>query len=255
MEQNYAASFRLVLRHEGGFVDHPDDPGGPTNKGVTQRVYDAFRAGRGQGKRSVRLIGMDEVEAIYREQYWSKAGCDDLPAGLDYAVFDFAVHSGVQKAIKDLQRAAGLPAAQVDGNVGLVTLGAVRKAGPLISPLCARRLVFLRSLKAWRTFGNGWGRRVAEVERTALTMAGGRHAPAPDTFAARPEAARAVPADTKQGTWLAKVAADPVAALPVAGGVLSALGQMEGPVAWAVAAVIVGGAIWLAVRAMKRDPV
>jgi len=157
---NYAKALPLVLAHEGGFVDHPKDPGGPTNKGITQKVYDAYRVNLGLPKRSVRLIEDGEVRQIYRDQYWNLVKGDELPEGLDYAVFDYAVNSGVGKAMKDLQRELGVG---VDGIAGELTIRAAKGVNDiedLIVRLCTRRLTFLKSLKTWKTFGKGWKRRV-----------------------------------------------------------------------------------------------
>jgi lysozyme family protein len=192
----FERALALVLAHEGGFSDHPRDPGGATNLGVTQRVYDAWRAGRGLARRPVRGIGTDEARAIYRHQYWDAVHGDDLPPGLDYAEFDYAVNSGPGKAVRDLQREAG---AAPDGKVGVLTLQAVRAADAraLIAGLCARRLRYLKTLRTWAVFGRGWSRRVAEAGQAALSMADGPDAapapsPAPPAMAAP---AKAPPAD------------------------------------------------------------
>lgn len=171
---NQQAALARVLAHEGGNVDDPHDPGGRTSRGVTQRVYDAWRRGRGQGSRDVFLASMAEVRAIYLEQYWHRVRGDDLPAGLDYAIFDAAVNSGPVQAVKWLQRGLGV---RVDGVVGQVTLGAAGASGDMqaqIAALCARRLAFLKQLRTWRRFGRGWSRRVAAVERDAIAMAAGK---------------------------------------------------------------------------------
>ena len=103
MKANFDKSLALVLVHEGGYVNHPKDPGGATNRGVTQAVYDAYRKTRGKAGQSVKFITDEEVNAIYKFQYWDRVQGDLLPAGLDYAVFDFAVNSGVGRASKYLQ--------------------------------------------------------------------------------------------------------------------------------------------------------
>jgi lysozyme family protein len=159
MQENFSLSLKLVLAHEGGFVDHPKDPGGATNFGVTQKVYDAFRKRRGDGGRSVRKITMSEVEAIYRAQYWAAVRGDDLPLGLDYVVFDYGVNSGPKRAVQTLQAALGV---KVDGAIGEVTLAAIERAdmADLIEDICERRMAFLKRLKTWKTFGRGWSRRV-----------------------------------------------------------------------------------------------
>lgn len=159
MRENLEVALTWVLAHEGGFVNHPKDPGGATNKGVTQRVYDGYRDRKGLSRRSVRGIEANEVAEIYRAQYWQAVRADDLPAGLDYCVFDYAVNSGPRRAAMDLQRELGI---KVDGVIGQITLAAVAKADvfDLIVRLCERRMRFLKALKHWPTFGRGWTRRV-----------------------------------------------------------------------------------------------
>lgn len=163
---NYKPSLSLTLSHEGGYVNHPKDPGGATNQGVTQAVYDAYRKVHGQPLRSVKHIIASEVEEIYRKQYWRRARGDDLPCGLDYAVFDFAVNSGVARAVRYLQRLVGV---NDDAVIGDITLAAVFKAAEkdeelLIANYCSNRMAFLRSLGTFATFGKGWTRRVIGYE-------------------------------------------------------------------------------------------
>lgn len=154
--------------YEGGFVDHPDDPGGATNRGVTQAVYDAFRRRQDQTPRSVRWITDEEHDAIYVAQYWRPIRGDDLPSGLDATVFDFGVNSGTGRAAKTLQRALvamGYRIA-VDGQIGEMTLDAVRTVASvgglpdLIIDVNERRFRFVKGLKTFRTFGRGWTRRI-----------------------------------------------------------------------------------------------
>lgn len=170
MRENLEAALKHVLQHEGGYVNHPKDPGGATNRGVTQRVYDAYRDRKGQSRRSVRAITADEVADIYKRQYWDAIRGDDLPSGLDYAMFDYAVNSGPRRAAQDLQREVGVA---VDGVIGNVSLAAVQKADvyDLIDRLCARRMRFLKGLRHWSTFGKGWTRRVTDVLEIATAMA------------------------------------------------------------------------------------
>lgn len=169
--KNFETSLSKVLRHEGGYVNHPSDPGGPTNKGVTQRVYDAYRLNNGQHTQSVRYIADRELADIYRNQYWHAVRGNELPDGVDYAVFDYAVNSGPARAIRDLQRVIG---ETQDGVIGQRTLARVNGANDregLIHDYLDRRLAFLRSLKTWRTFGKGWASRVASVRLHALALA------------------------------------------------------------------------------------
>ena len=168
MNNNFEKALALVLKHEGGYVNHPKDPGGATNKGVTQAVYNAYRKIRGRGLLSVKYISDEELRAIYKFQYWDKVHGDFLPSGLDYAVFDFAVNSGVRRASKYLQAVLG--AAQ-DGVIGAKTLAAITSPEKTINALCDRRMSFLRNLRAFMTFGKGWTRRVKDVRAHALEMA------------------------------------------------------------------------------------
>ena len=168
MNSNFDKCLALVLVHEGGYVNHPKDPGGATNRGVTQAVYDAYRKTRARPIQSVKFIADDEVKAIYRFQYWDRVQGDLLPRGLDYAVFDFAVNSGVGRASKYLQAVLGV--AQ-DGVIGARTLAAIQSPTNAINALCDRRMAFLRNLRTFLTFGKGWTRRVQDVRAHALEMA------------------------------------------------------------------------------------
>ena len=168
MNNNFEHCLDLVLKHEGGFVHDKYDPGGATNRGVTQAVYDAYRKTRARPVQSVKFITDDEVKAIYRFQYWDRVQGDLLPAGLDYAVFDFAVNSGVGRASKYLQAVVGTPQ---DGVIGARTLAAIQSPTNAINALCDRRMSFLRNLRTFLTFGKGWTRRVQDVRAHALEMA------------------------------------------------------------------------------------
>lgn len=170
MQSNYERAFGWVLQHEGGYVNLKADPGGATNKGVTQKTYDAYRAGLGMPKQSVREIGEDEVAQIYREQYAKPIWFDRLPSGVDYALFDFAVNSGVSRAVKMIQ---GIVGVRQDGIMGNQTLAAIRAFGTasLILDLCDARLAFVRRLKTWPTFGRGWQKRIDQVRQRAAALA------------------------------------------------------------------------------------
>lgn len=163
MRSNQPLIMSWLAVYEGGYVNHPEDPGGATNRGVTQRVYDAFRRRQNQATRSVKHLTDAEHDAIYLAQYWLPIRADELPAGIDATVFDIAVHSGVSRAAKMLQQALGVRA---DGIIGEQTLAAVQDAvrlgnvAPLIVDINRRRMAFLRRLKHWKTFGKGWTTRV-----------------------------------------------------------------------------------------------
>ena len=117
MKENYNFCLQQVLKYEGGFSNHPNDPGGATMRGVTQDVYDGWRKAHNQPVQSVKNISNDELQGIYRQLHWDKIRGDDLPSGLDLAVFDFAVNSGVNRASKYLQAIVGTPQ---DGIIGPV---------------------------------------------------------------------------------------------------------------------------------------
>lgn len=168
MKENYEQSLAAVLVHEGGYVNHPRDPGGATNKGVTQAVYDDYRHKAGLHTQSVKAISSEEIGNIYRRQYWNAVNGDGLPSGLDYAMFDFGVNSGVNRAARYLQAVLGV--AQ-DGLIGNGTLAAIHNVTATIDALCDKRLAFLRSLGTFDTFGKGWTRRVQDVAAKAKGMA------------------------------------------------------------------------------------
>lgn len=173
MEANFDRALSEVLKHEGGFVNHPDDPGGATNKGITIAVYRKWVDKNGSVE-DLKRISDATVAHIYRKHYWNAVRGDGLPSGVDYAVFDFAVNSGVSRAVKFLQTILKVP---VDGRVGPVTLAAANRGVPdaLINQYCDRRLAFLKALRTWATFGKGWGRRVASVRAAALGMVAHDH--------------------------------------------------------------------------------
>jgi lysozyme family protein len=158
-----------TLKWEGGWSNHKDDPGGPTMRGVIQRVYDAWRHRNGLPKRSVRNIEEHELQAIYRENYWQLVRGDELPAGVDLTVFDYGVNSGPSRSISHLQEVLGL---KVDGNMGPITIDAVNAADPveIVKKLCARRRKFIRQIKTYKTFGKGWESRINGVEQAACGM-------------------------------------------------------------------------------------
>jgi lysozyme family protein len=195
---------KLVLAHEGGYVDHPKDPGGATNKGITIATFRRY-VKRDGTKDDLRRISDADVARIYKRHYWDAVRGDDLPDGLDYATFDFAVNSGTGRAPKYLQRVLGV--AQ-DGVIGPATLKAAHAANVpfAIDQLCDDRMAFLRSLKTFSTFGRGWTSRVSGVRIEAQRMAKQpadppKPVPAPEPTpapqpapTANPEPKRALPA-------------------------------------------------------------
>lgn len=177
MDRNFSRALALVLKSEGGWSDNPADPGGATMKGVTLANFRRF-VKPDATKAELREITDEQVATVYRRFYWDTIAGAELPEGVDYAVFDFAVNSGPGRATKYLQAAVGT--AQ-DGRLGPATLRAVRArpAGTIIDDLCDARLTFLKRLPTWPIFGKGWSDRVGSVRSRALLMSGGFVQPAP----------------------------------------------------------------------------
>lgn len=169
MKENFIDALAAVLHHEGGFVNHPKDPGGMTNLGVTKRVWEEW-VGHEVDEKAMRALTPETVAPMYKAKYWDKIRGDDLPDGVDYVVFDASINSGPGRAAKWLQTAVG---AVPDGSIGAGTLAkvAAMDAKAIIEKYQDTRLAFLKSLPTWDTFGKGWERRVTEVQDSALKMA------------------------------------------------------------------------------------
>ena len=170
MKENFDECLALLIApdREGGFVNHPKDPGGMTNMGVTKQAWEEW-VGRSSTEKEMRSLKPANIYSFYKRKYWDKVNGDLLPAKVDYAVFDFAVNSGPGRAAKVLQRILGV---KQDGDIGPVTLekAASVDSKKLVEDYNAERLLFLKSLPTWPDFGNGWERRVSEVTNEALTM-------------------------------------------------------------------------------------
>lgn len=172
MRSTFEKAKPYLLKHEGGYVDHPSDPGGATNMGITIGTLSAYR-GRKVSKQDVKNLTKAEALLIYKKNYWDKVKGDKLPAGVDYSVYDFAVNSGPSRAAKYLQKIVGV---KQDGAIGPKTLAHVAKKSPeeIINRLNDDRLIFMKRIKSgklWKVFGKGWGRRVAEVRKVSLEFA------------------------------------------------------------------------------------
>ena len=170
MTENFDHSLDLVLKSEGGFVNNPKDPGGMTNLGVIASTWANFK-GRNTNEKEMRSLTRDDVAPLYEKKYWDACKCDDLPSGIDYLVFDFAVNSGPGRSVKILQRALGLPE---DGAVGPVTIQTidVMDKTELIARFSDAKKQFYESLPTFATFGNGWLKRVDEARVNASNMLG-----------------------------------------------------------------------------------
>jgi len=154
---NFDTAFTQLIGHEGGFVNHPDDPGGATNWGVTERVA------RSHGYTGHMLdFTVTAAKSIYRKDYWDAVRAEDLPPVIRYAVFDSAVNSGVGQATRWLQRALGVAD---DGRIGPLTIAAATMAEPdvLLRKMLSQRLKFMTSLSNWPSCSRGWARRIADL--------------------------------------------------------------------------------------------
>ena len=164
----FESALPFILRWEGGFVDHPSDPGGRTNKGVTQRTYTNWLSQRGLPERDVKQITDAEVKAIYEKDYWLPPRCNELPSQLDLVQFDTAVNMGVGRAVRFLQAAVGCGA---DGRYGTETAQAVARceARTTLAAYCEAREAFYRRLVAakpdLKVFLAGWLNRLNSLRK------------------------------------------------------------------------------------------
>jgi lysozyme family protein len=168
VKENFEPSLAAVLQHEGGFVNHPYDPGGMTNLGVTKSVWEAY-SGKPATEQDMRSLTKAMVAPLYKKRYWDMCRCDDMPSGIDYLVFDFAVNAGCSRSAKTLQQALKI---QTDGIIGPVTLQAAKDADAkqLIDDFSLNKENFYRRLPTFSTFGKGWLNRVEGSKKTAKGM-------------------------------------------------------------------------------------
>ena len=175
MKENYDHCLGLILHHEGGYVNHPKDPGGETNKGVTKRVYENWCIEQDLFQKNMKDLKISDVAPIYKQNYWDRCKCDSLPDGVDLCVFDFGVNAGTGRGARFLQKCVG---AVADGAIGPNTLRqvdewiAMRGEEDLIVEYSERRRNYYKRLKTFSTFGKGWLRRVEETELEAFKLAG-----------------------------------------------------------------------------------
>jgi lysozyme family protein len=166
----FGAALAEVLKHEGGFVNHPRDPGGMTNLGVTKKTWEAW-TGRPATEADMRALTPAKVTPLYRKNYWDKVCGDELHQALAMCVFDFAVNAGPSRAAKYLQTMLGIDR---DGIVGPATVSAAQKfvatvgAGEAVRRYQQSRRNYYKQLGTFKTFGRGWLRRVDAVETAAL---------------------------------------------------------------------------------------
>lgn len=272
MRETLPVALRLMFGDEGGYSNRKSDRGGPTKYGITHRTLAAHLGVPSVSAERVKALTLAEAEVIYRKSYWTQAGGDVLPKGLDYAAFDFGVNSGPNRAVKYLQRVVGV---KQDGWIGEKTMAAVNAypggVGALIIAYCAARMSFLKAIKGPTGFaanGRGWTIRVTGkdpkgqwpdrpgVVGHALEMAGGNNLHAGPVIEDEvPEGGNSKAEPTDGNPWL-----KPEVILPGGGTLLGAAGTLfsgMGPIQWAMAGVIliaaVVGAVYV-VRHLKANP-
>ena len=155
----------MVLEHEGGYVNHPSDPGGETKYGISKRAYPDI---------DIAELTEDDAADLYKRDYWDRIKGDDLPAGVACVVMDYAVNSGISRASKALQSVCGI--ANGDGIIGPASLNAVwttvknTSEEDVINAVTTQRQEFIRALKIYETFGKGWERRIDETRAKAMEL-------------------------------------------------------------------------------------
>jgi lysozyme family protein len=152
---NFNQFFDRLIKHEGGYVNHPSDPGGETNWGITKRT--AMANGY---TGSMRAMTREQAKVIYKKAFWERYQCDKMPSAIAWQFFDTAVNHGNGNASRMLQRALGVAD---DGVIGRITLQAIQNAdvNDLLMKFNAQRLKFYTKLSTFSTFGRGWVNRVA----------------------------------------------------------------------------------------------
>jgi len=168
MRENFDLALKMILKHEGGWSNHKSDPGGMTNLGVTKKVWEEW-VGHPVGEKEMRALTPETVGPMYKKKYWDAVKADELPTGLDYLMFDFAINAGPGRAIKTMQKAIGTTP---DGAIGPKTMQALKDADAtdLIAKFSVEKELFYKALPTFATFGKGWLRRVDEAKSHAVTM-------------------------------------------------------------------------------------
>jgi len=148
---SFDKAFDRIIGHEGGYVNHPNDPGGETKFGISKRSYPDV---------DIANLTVEQARAIYRRDYWDRAKADEYDFAIGFQLFDTAVNSGIGTAIRFLQRAVGVAD---DGNVGPITVAKIKAMSvtDVLARFNAERLEFMTKLSTWDTFGRGWARRIA----------------------------------------------------------------------------------------------
>ena len=263
MKATFDALMPLLFAHEGGYTNHRGDPGNwstgkvgkgrliGTNFGIAAPTLIGWR-GDYVTAEDMKALTRDEAIAIYKAQYWNTVKGDELPAGVDYCVYDYSVNSGPGRAARELQRVVGT---KVDGVIGPQTLAAIDTCGltsmQIIDRICDRRLAFMKSLRTWGTFGKGWSRRVSEVRSKSKQFA--MNHPVTDHAEEAVPVPKAKPEDKSPiAAWKTpQGVATGVTAITGAGGFLSDTGPIQWALAFAFVLAACVGAYYF-IRQMKE---
>lgn len=227
---------------EGGYSNHPLDPGGPTNWGITLNDYRKYIDPNATAE-DVRLMDRDESRPIYKSKYWDVLRCDELPAGVDYSVFDYGVNSGVLRAARVLRQLVGVAPGDTVTDEVVAAANAVH--GPtLIKAINAERLAFLRRLPTWGVFGIGWVRRLTGVKAGSLALAAGLPMPK-------------APRRIGRASGQVRKSTRPTTAIAVGAGIGAALAHEAAPPWWANVLVIlafaaIGYAVYRLISARRE---
>ncbi len=252
MKSNFQKVIPYIFNEEGGYVDNPSDPGGATNMGITITTLSAWE-GHQVSPEDVKEMTQATATQIYQTQFWNKIDGDNLPSGIDYAVFDFAVNSGPGRAAKMLQSVLGLPE---DGVIGAQTVTAAntRPAEEVINALCDARASWLEGLSTAASFGRGWLARVGRVRSRALALA------ANPPVAQPAEPVTEISPKARQSDMAFTSALKHPEAIGTMGSVasgLAAIASGNGPVQYALAIVMIACAavgLWYFVRRVRNEP-
>ncbi|MBS0369013.1 MAG: peptidoglycan-binding protein [Proteobacteria bacterium] len=176
-QKTYPQAIKLVLQHEGGLTNHPSDPGGITNRGITIAVARRYAAefdwikGAQVTPKDMKDLPLWFAEKVYKAVYWDAMNCDLLEPGVDYAIFDYGVNSGIGRAGRVLRRLVGETDTASTITEEIARLARLAPAASMVDSICDERLRYLQNLKTWPVFGKGWGRRVNDVDTIGKKIA------------------------------------------------------------------------------------
>lgn len=251
----------FILAHEGGYVDHPKDPGGATNLGITIKTLAAWRK-REVSKAEVRALTKSDVIPIYKANYWDVMRCSLLPLGLDYMVMDYGVNSGPARSVKDLQRTVG---ADDDGALGAKTIAKIEEyiqrhgMQALLKAFADRRWNFMQGLSTFGTFGDGWKKRVWGKQMGVQTNDIGTVDRAWKLAQGVPAAAIPLPEATiglamPEKPSVIELAKDPTTLTGIAGAVATIFGAIQDqPVLQIAAVAAIGVVVFLYLKKRREE--